>query len=98
MTDGNQGWHVESSSQVTTTTSADPRFLFDGGAGTKLPRIQSAKSNPLARVQGVGQHGEFTEYLQSASFAESWSRHHEMKTAIQLGVAGDQSEGFAPQP
>ena len=75
---------------MTTTASADPRFLCDRGAGSKLLRIQSAEGDPLASIQDVGQHGEFTEDLQTAGFAESRSRQHEMETAIQLGVTGDE--------
>ena len=34
MTYGDQRRHVQSPPQATTTTSADPRFLFDGAPGT----------------------------------------------------------------
>ncbi len=97
MTCSDQRWHVEGSTQVTTSPSADPRFLFDGAAGSKLLRIQSRKRNPLARVQAIRQYSEFAEYLQSADLPESRSRQHQMEPAIQFGVAGDQSQCLTPQ-
>ena len=43
--------------QVTTTTTADPGFLFDGGSGREATWIESTECHPLASIQGVGQHG-----------------------------------------
>ncbi len=57
MPDGDQRRHVQSPTEVTTTTSTDPRFPFDRGLGTEPTRIESAECNPLAYIQCLGQRG-----------------------------------------
>jgi hypothetical protein len=66
-----QGRHIESTTQVATTTPTNPRPLLDRFARLEKSRIQSTESHPLARVQHIGQHGEFTQNLQSAGFSNA---------------------------
>ncbi len=97
MTYGNQRWHVHSPPQVTTSPSADPRFLFDGSPGIELTWIDSTEGNPLPRIQGARQHGLLADYLQSTGFADSGDGQHQTEMTFQLGVADDESQPFPPR-
>jgi hypothetical protein len=49
----------------------NPRPLLDRFSRLEKPRIQSTESHPLARVQHIGQHGEFAQNLQCAGLSDA---------------------------
>ena len=52
----------------------------------------------MPRIESGGQHRQLAQDLQSAGFSDSWGCQHEAETSIQFGIAGDESQCFAPQP
>jgi len=70
MSDCDQSRHVQRAPQPPIAKFAQPGPPLDAGAGAVMPGIQAAVSHPLACVQGAGQHGQFAEQLQRASFSD----------------------------
>ena len=66
MAQCDQGWHVKSTTQMTTAAPTYPQWLLDRFSRLEKPWIQSAEGHPPACVQYIGQHGQFAQDLQSA--------------------------------